>query len=246
METARVDTRGVAAFRTTHWTIVLGAGGPGGIEKREAFAQIYSDYWYPLYAYIRRRGHSPTDAEDITQDFFLHLISYDSLDGLVREGGKFRTFLLRLLDNFLANEWHRNRAQKRGGGQALLSLNIAEGESRYALEPPDCNTPETLFEQQWVFTLLAKVLEYLNAECETAGKGKLFADLRLHLQGERPGPPYAEVAAQHGMTEGAVKVAVHRLRQRYGELLREEIARTVGGPDEVDEELRHLIAVSAR
>ncbi len=246
MESEKGSGIGGAPFRTTHWTIVLSAARPGAEAKQEAFAQIYSDYWYPLYAYIRRRGHAPSDAEDVTQDFFLHLINYESLEGLVREGGKFRTFLLRLLDNFLANEWDRHRAQKRGAGQPLLSLNVADGEAKYLLEPPDRNTPETLFERQWVFTLLSKVLEYQAAECEAAGKGKLFADLRLHLQGERPGPPYAEVAARHGMTEGAVKVTVHRLRQRYGELLREEIARTVGGPEEVDDELRHFIAVSAQ
>lgn len=234
-----------ANFNTTHWTIVLSAARPGAEAKQQAFSRIYSDYWVPLYAYIRRRGYAPPDAEDITQDFFLHLINYESLEGLVREGGKFRTFLLRLLDNFLANQWDRSRAQKRGAGQPLLSLNVADGEAKYSLAAPDQNTPETLFERQWVFTLLRRVLESLNAECEAAGKGQLFADLRLHLQGERSGLSYAEVATRHSMTEGAVKVAVHRLRQRYGQLLREEIARTVGSPDEVDEELRRFIAVSA-
>lgn len=233
------------AFRTTHWTIVLTAARPDSESKCEAFGRIYSDYWYPLYAYIRRRGYLPPDAEDITQGFFLHVINHQSLDGLVREGGKFRTFLLRLLDNFLANEWDRQRAQKRGAGQPLLSLDVAAGEFRYSQEPSDRHTPETLYERQWVFTVLAKVLEAQAAECEAAGKGNLFADLRLHLQGERSGLPYAEVAARHGMTEGAVKVAVHRLRQRYRELLHKEIARTVGGSHEVDEELRHFIKVSA-
>ena len=235
-----------STFCTTHWTAVLQATSGEGEDSRDAFGRLYSDYWYPLYAYVRRRGYAPADAEDITQDFFVHLITYQALHGLEREGGKFRTFLLRLLDNFLANEWDRSRAQKRGAGQVLLSLNSAEGEARYALEPPDHSTPETLFERQWVVTLLAKVLENLGGECELTGKSGLFADLRLHLQGDRQGPPYADVAQRHGMSEGAVKVAVHRLRQRYGDLLRAEIVRTTGNPQAVDDELRYLIAVAAR
>lgn len=246
METAPSGVGGSPAFRTTHWTVVLDAARPGTERTQEAFAQIYLAYWYPLYAYIRRRGQLPPDAEDITQDFFLHLIEQQSLEGMERNGGKFRSFLLRSLDNFLANQWDRACAQKRGSGRPPLSLDAADGEARYALEPPAADTPESIFERQWVFTLLAKVLEALRGECETAGKGKLFGDLRLHLQGDRQGPPYAEVAARHEMSEGAVKIAVHRLRQRYGELLREEIARTVGSPEEVDDELRHFIAVSAR
>ena len=246
METAPSGVGGSPAFRTTHWTVVLDAARPGTEWTQAAFAQIYLAYWYPLYAYIRRRGHLPPDAEDITQDFFLHLIERRSLEGMERNGGKFRSFLLRSLDNFLANQWDRARAQKRGSGRPPLSLDAADGETRYALEPPAADTPESLFERQWVFTLLAKVLEALRSECESAGKGKLFGDLRLHLQGDRQGPAYTEVAAHHGMSEGAVKIAVHRLRQRYGELLREEIARTVGGPEEVDDELRHFITVSAR
>lgn len=246
MESDRASGFRGTTFRTTHWTVVLSAAQPGGPVNQEAFAQIYSDYWFPLYAYVRRRGYGPPDAEDVTQDFFLHLIEYASLDGLVREGGKFRTFLLRMLDNFLANQWDRARAQKRGAGQPLLPLDSVAGEMRYAAEALDHDTPEALFERQWIFTLLARVLRALQAECEAAGKGALFTDLRLHLQGERSGPPYAEIAARQGLSEGAVKVTVHRLRQRYGELLREEISRTVGGPHEVDEELRHFIGMSAR
>ena len=246
MATKQTDLHNAAAFRTTHWTIILSAARPGAEETQQAFAQIYSDYWYPLYAYVRRRGHPPPDAEDITQDFFVHLIEYQSLQGLEREGAKFRTFLLRLLDHFLTNEWNRRRAQKRGAGRPLLSLNIDDGEAKYLLEPPDRDSPEILFERQWVVTLLAKVLERLRSECAAAAKGALFADLSLHLQGDRQGPPYAEVAARHGMSEGAVKVAVHRLRQRYGQFLRDEIAQTVGRPEEVDDELRYLISVMAR
>ena len=246
MASDQLSEAGGAAFRTTQWTVVLGAASPDVDGSSHAFGQLYSDYWYPLYAYVRRRGYAPLDAEDITQDFFVHLIADQSLEGMEHKGGKFRSFLLRSLDNFLANQWDRTRAQKRGAGVRPLSLNLTDGEARFSIEAPAAETPETLFERQWIFTLLAKVLEYLNAECEAAGKGKLFADLRLHLQGEQTGPPYAEVAARHNMSEGAVKVAVYRLRQRYGELLREEIARTVSHADEVEDELRHFIAISAR
>ena len=244
---ARLFPSGNGAFATTHWSVVLLAGQESKVpEAREAFARVYLDYWYPLYAYVRRRGYTPHNAEDITQDFFLHLMGKKSLQGLEQSGGRFRSFLLRSLDNFLANEWDRRHAQKRGDGQPLLSLDVADGEAKYSLVPPDRDTPETLFERQWVFTLLAKVLEQLRKECAATGKSGLFEDVRLHLQGDRQGPPYAEVAARQGMSEGAVKVTVHRLRQRYVELLREEIARTVGSPEEVEDELRHLITLSAR
>jgi RNA polymerase sigma-70 factor (ECF subfamily) len=244
---ARFSPPGNGAFATTHWSVVLLAGQEGRIpEAREAFAKVYLDYWYPLYAYVRRRGHAPPGAEDITQDFFVHLMEKKSLQGLTQSGGRFRSFLLRSLDNFLANEWDRRHAQKRGDGQPLLSLNLADGEAKYSQALSDRETPESLFERQWVLTLLAKVLDQLRQECDTTGKGDLFEDLRLHLQGERQGPAYAEVAMRHGLSEGAVKVTVHRLRQRYGELLRSEIARTVSSPGEVDDELRHLIALSTR
>ena len=234
------------AFCTTHWTTVLNASNGANLDSADAFARLYCDYWPPLYGYLRRRRFSPADAEDVAQAFFTCLIEKQRLAGLEREGGRFRSFLLRSLDHFVTNLWGQERAQKRGAGARPLSLNAADGETRYGLEVPDRQTPESLFEMQWVFTLLANVLECLRAECETRGKGDLFRDLQPHLQGERGGPLYAEVAARHAMSEGAIKVAVHRLRQRYGELLREEIARTVSSPEEVDDELRHLITVSGR
>src|SRR5262245_13792823 len=153
------DAPGAGAFQTTHWTVVLEAARPGTTQSQDAFARIYLSYWIPLYTYIRRRGHSAPDAEDIAQDFFVHLIEKQSLAGMRREGGRFRSFLLRSLDNFLANEWDRAHAQKRGRGVQLLSLNATEAEAKYALEPATADTPATLFERQWVFTLLAKVLE---------------------------------------------------------------------------------------
>lgn len=231
------------AFRTTHWTEVLQAASPESAQGREAMGQLYRDYWYPLYAFIRWRGFSPEQAEDIAQDFFTRLIEKQALAGLHREGGKFRSFLLRSLENFLANEWHHRQAQKRGAGRAPISLDAESGEARYSLEPVDNVTPEVLFERQWVFTLLAHVMEKLREECAGNGKGELFQDLQPHLQGDRSGSPYAELAARRKMSEGAVKVAVHRLRQRYGELLRDEVTRTVSGPGEVEDELRYLISV---
>jgi len=236
----------LAAFQTTHWTQVLEAAHPQASSDNAAFADLYLAYWYPLYAFVRRRGLSPPEAEDIIQDFFTRLVSKQSLSGLQRDGGKFRSFLLRALDNFLANERDRAQAQKRGGGQRPLSLNVEEGEARFALEAPDAETPESLFEKRWAFTLLEHVTDWLRDEYAGANKRELFDQLRGCLQGDRSGPPYATIAVQCGMTEAAVKVAVHRMRHRYGELLRETITRTVSSPEEVDEELRHLISVVGR
>lgn len=233
-------------FQTTHWTAVLAAAAPDTGRNSAAFAELYLAYWPPLYAYARRRSFSPAEAEDIIQDFFTRLVSKESLSGLQRDGGRFRSFLLGALNNFLANEWDRTQAQKRGGGVRPLSLNVEEGEARFALDVPTAETPESLFERRWAFTLLEHVTGQLRDEYDGAGKGWLFEQLRGCLQGDRSGPAYATVAAECGMSEGAVKVAVHRMRHRYGELLREAIARTVGSPAEVDEELRYLISVVGR
>ena len=230
------------SFCATHWTLVLEAARPGSAGQ-EAFGKLYSDYWHPLYAFIRRRGFSPEEAEDITQAFFARMLEKEALGGLKREGGRFRSFLLAAVSNFLANEWDRAHAQKRGGGVKPLSLDTADEEGRYvALEVAESTTPESMFEKQWVLTLLNRVMERLR--CEQGERSALFEDLKPHLQSDRVGLPYAEIARKHGMSEGAIRVAVHRLRQRYGVLLREEIGRTVGSPDEVDEELRHLIQMA--
>lgn len=235
-----------AAFRTTQWTVILEAANPDALSDGAAFSSLYQAYWYPLYAYVRRRGFVSAEAEDITQNFFTRLVSKEALSGIKRDGGKFRSFLLRSLDNFLANEWDRAQAQKRGGGQRVLSFNVEEGEALFLLEMADAETPESLFEKRWALAVLEHVTAQLRSEFEAAGKGNLFDQLRPLLQGDRSGPAYATIAAQHKMTEGAVKVAVHRMRHRYGELLWEEIARTVSSPAEVDEELRYLISVVGR
>jgi len=236
----------LGTFQTTHWTVVLEAVSSNQGHNGDAFAELYLSYWSPLYAYARRRGFSPAEAEDIIQDFFTRLVSKESLSGLQRDGGRFRSFLLGALNNFLANEWDRTQAQKRGGGQRPLSLNAEEGEACFGMEAPDADTPESLFEKRWAFTLLEHATNQLRVEHDRAGKRGLFDQLRGCLQGDRSGTPYATVAVQCGMSEGAVKVAVHRMRHRYGELLRENIARTVSSPSEVDEELRYLIGVVGR
>lgn len=245
---SEIGRRGTPGFLTTHWTIVLEAAQPGATSSAEAFAQLYQDYWYPLYAFVRRRGHSVEEAEDITQGFFTRILDKQALAGIQRDGGRFRSFLMAGLVNFLANEWDRTHALKRGGGQPMLSLEIEieDGETRLVHESADDQTPESLFERNWAFVLLDHVTQRLQDEYAREGKDAFFRDVRVHLQGDRQGPSHAEVAVRHGMTEGGVKVAVHRLRQRYGRLLREEIARTVSSPAEVDEELRYLIEVVGR
>ena len=237
---------GLAAFQTTHWTLVLEAAHPDAPSDNTAFADLYLAYWPPLYAFARRRGLSPAEAEDVIQNFFTRLVSKRALSGVRPDGGRFRSFLLKSLENFLGNEWQRGQAQKRGGGQRPLSLNAAEGETCFALDAADGETPESLFEKRWAFTLLEHVADRLREEHVESGKRELFDQLRGCLQGDRSGPAYVTIAAQCGMSEGAVKVAVHRLRQRYGELLRQAIARTVSSPAEVDEELRYLISVVGR
>ena len=235
-----------ASFRTTHWSIVLAAANQASPNSQEALARLCETYWYPLYAYARRRGHGPPEAEDLTQEFFSRLLEKEYLAGITQEGGKFRSFLLTALKRFLANQWERAQAQKRGGGITIASVNETDAESRYQVEPADEATPEQLFERRWALTLLDQVFHRLQGEYRSSGKTELFDRLQVFLSGDQRLIPYAEVGTSLGMSEGAVKVAVHRLRKRYGELLREEIAQTVSSPQEVDEELRYLVAALGR
>lgn len=234
-----------ASFRTTHWTVVLEAASPEAPNATEAFAQLYRDYLPPLYAFVRRRGFAPADAADLTQGFFVRLLEKNGLNGIQRDGGRFRSYLLSGLNHFLINEWDRAQAQKRGSGQSPLSLNAEHAEAFFLSAHDESSSPEAIFERQWVFALLAHVMQQLQAEADAGGRERFFADAKPHLQGERNGLPYAEIATRHAMSEGAVKVAVHRLRHRYGELLRQEITRTVASPAEVEDELRHLLRVVA-
>ncbi len=229
-------------FVTTRWTVVLTAGGNQTTLARDALARLCQTYWYPLYAYVRRRGYPPADAEDLTQGFFARLLELNSLAGVRREKGRFRSFLLAAMNHYLADERDRAGAQKRGAGK-VVSLEIESAETRYRLEPVDRVTPEDIFQRQWAMTLLGTVLQALQKEYEAAGKGELFTALGGCLTGEKGAAPTAELAARLRMSEGAVRVAAHRLRQRYRELLRAEIAHTVASPAEVEEELRHLFRV---
>ena len=227
-------------FAATRWTLVLAAArGSQTPRAATAMAELCRIYWYPLYAFIRRRGYAAPEAEDLTQEFFTRLLEKHFLAAVDREKGRFRTFLLMAVKRFLANEYDRAEAQKRGGGQRIVPLEGLEPENRYRLEPADTLTPERLFEQQWALTLLDQVLARLEAEMTAGSKAALFEAMKGHLAGSRD-ETYAATAARLGMTEGAVKVAVHRLRRRYRAILQEEIAHTVACPEEIEEEIRYL------
>jgi RNA polymerase sigma factor (sigma-70 family) len=209
-------------------------------------ARLCARYWYPLYAYLRRQGKSPHDAQDLTQGFLLHLLKNQGLERVQREKGRFRSFLLAALKNFLADEWEKSQAQKRGGGVAAVSLDTDDAEERYQSDLAGPMEPDKLFERRWALTLLERVLGQLEAEFAAAGKKERFESLQVFLSGEPAGISYAEAGRQIGMSEGAVKVAVLRMRQRYRELLRGEIAQTVATEGEVEEELRYLLEVLGR
>jgi RNA polymerase sigma factor (sigma-70 family) len=229
-----------ADFATTHWSLVLAAGDRHSPQAEEALSALCAAYWYPLYAYVRRHGHSPEQAEDLTQEFFARLLEKDFLRNVDPEKGKFRAYLMACFRHFLANERDRPLAQKRGGGKTHLSLNFPDAEARYNLEPAHELTPEKLYERQWALTLLDQVLNRLRDESVREGHGRLFDTLKIFLTGESPSLSYEQVGRTLGLSVGAVKVAVHRLRRRYRELLREEIGRVVGDPSEIDAEIQAL------
>jgi RNA polymerase sigma-70 factor (ECF subfamily) len=233
-------------FVDTHWSVVLKAARQDSPGAAEALERLCRTYRYPLYAFIRRRGHNHHDAEDLTQEFFARLLDKNYLKNITMEGGKFRSYLLTLLKHFLANEWNRERTQKRGDGKPLLSIDDKEAETRYACEPADYSTPEALYDRRWAMALLDLVMNRLRAERIAAGKGELFEALRGHLTGADKSVPYAEIGARLGMSEGAVKKAKLDLTRRYGRLLWAEIAATVSSPEEVEEEIQYLIAVMSR
>jgi len=230
-------------FATTHWSVVLSAGHSETTRGRNALAALCETYWYPLYAYVRRQGHSPHDAEDLTQGFFARLLETESLAGVSPEKGKFRTFLLVALKRFLTNEWHHANSQKRGGGSFRVPLQGHTAETRYVAEPSEQLTAEKLYERRWALTLLDRVLSRLSDEFNAVGKKEQFEKLKPYLMAERESIPYAEAVVVLGMNEGSIKVAVYRLRRRFRQLFREEVAHTVARPEEIDEEIRHLLAV---
>jgi RNA polymerase sigma-70 factor (ECF subfamily) len=219
---------------------VLRAGQGDATQAQAALAQLCQAYWYPLYSFVRHRGYALHDAQDLTQAFFAHLVEKSTLSRVDPQQGRFRTFLLAALKNFLANDWDRSQARKRGGGQKIVSLEQDVAESRFALEPSHELTPEYQFERQWALTLLERVLAALRDEYHREGKVALFEELKGTLTGQEG--TYADMAARLGRSEGAIKVAAHRLRRRYRELLRALIAETVAEGD-VEDELRHLFTV---
>lgn len=231
-------------FVTTHWSVVLAAAGDSA-RAEGALASLCQTYWYPLYVYVRRRGYSPHDAQDLTQEFFARLLERQSLGRADPSRGRFRSFMLSSLNHFLSKEWEKAQTQKRGGGRQVVSLDFAAGERRYDLELADHATPDKAFDKQWALALLDQVLERLDHEYQEDGKGDLFAALKRSLAGTRESQPYAELATQLGVNESTVKVAVHRLRKRYRELLNLEIANTVNSPGEAEAELRQLLQALA-
>lgn len=233
------------AFVTTHWSVVRAAGRSDSTRALYSLEQLCRAYWYPLYVYLRRRGYGPEDAEDLTQEFFARLLHSKFLASANRERGRFRSFLLAALNHFVADEWDRQRAHKRGGGQRPIPLEAEAAETRYRLEPADTLTPEKVYEQRWARTVLANVIDQLRREYDREGKGALFAELKSCLTKARAAVPYGKLAGRLHVSEGALRVAVHRLRQRYRELLRANIAHTVADPAETEEELRYLLRVLA-
>ena len=233
-------------FATTHWSVVLAAGESHSLRSAQALETLCRAYWYPLYAYVRRQGRNPEDAQDLTQGFFAHLLRKDFLNGVGPEKGRFRSFLLACLKHFLADEWEKARTAKRGGTGPEPLLDLERAEERYGLEARIEATAESLYERRWSFDLLDRVLDQLRHEAVASGRDVVFDQLQCCLLGERPTVTYAQLGARLGMSETAVKVTVHRLRQRYRELLREEVAHTVTRPEEVDEEMRYLFQVVSR
>jgi RNA polymerase sigma-70 factor (ECF subfamily) len=225
---------------------VLAAQGAAATEARDALETLCRGYWYPLYAYLRRVGQAPHDAEDLTQEFFARLLEKEWLLAAAPEKGRFRTFLLVALKRFMAKEWHRSQAQKRGGAQPHLSLDTTDAERRYAGEPVETFAAEDIYERRWAMTLLDQTLAQLSAEFAQAGKAAEFDCLKRWLTADRGQIPYGEVAAELGSNEGAVRVAVHRLRKRFRQLFRDAIAGTVAEGESVEEELWHLVAVLSR
>ena len=231
---------GSSQFPTTRWTMVVAAGDPDRKEARSALVALCENYWYPLYAYLRRRGYAADQAQDLTQDFFIRVLEGRYLDRADPEKGRFRSFLLTSLKFFVADEEDRQRAQKRGGA-AVVSLEFSSGEERYQREPAHDETPERIFERRWALAVLDRVLERLRNEFVQHGRPEHFERLKVFLLGQSDAP-YAALAREMNTSEGALKVAIHRLRKRYRELFRQEIADTVADPAEVESELRFLAA----
>lgn len=230
-----------ARFQTTHWSIVLKAG--QGAE--EALLKLCRNYWLPLYAYTRRRGHAVHEAQDLTQGFFAHLLENSGFSAVAPDKGRFRSFLLVSLKHYLDNEWHKKRTIKRGGRQLFISWDELNPEERDLLEPTHTLSPEKLFNRQWALMLLERVMNQLQKECVAAKKAELFEKLKDYLVSGSGEKSYRQLAAELKMSEGVIKVSIHRLRRRFGELVREQVERTVANPNDVDDEIRELFSALA-
>jgi RNA polymerase sigma factor (sigma-70 family) len=241
-EAYRDEAQGRAQFNTTHWSVVLLAGEVQNPEADAALESLCRCYWYPLYAYIRRKGYSQHDAQDLTQDFFARLLERNYVRLAKAERGRFRSFLLKSLSHFLVNDWVRRQAQKRGNGQRLVSIQEQDAEERYQQEPASGVSAETLYDRRWALAVVGTALTGLGSEYRSTGRGAVFESLKDYILAEASTELYTRIGDKLGMTHGAVKVALHRLRGRFRELVRAEVAQTVPTPDEVDEELHCLIA----
>ncbi len=239
---ANSSVGGDRQFAATRWSVVLVAGRRSSPDSRRALESLCEAYWYPLYAYVRRRVPDVNDAHDLTQAFFAELLAKNYVGAATAERGRFRAFLLTALKHFLSKEWDKAKTQKRGGGKAPISLDFAAADSQYRLEPAGGLTAEQIYDREWAVALLGRILRRLEEESVQAGKSEQFAALKPFLIGDHAGATYADVAQRLGVTEAAAKMAAHRLRRRYRELLREEITETVSGPDEVEAEISNLFA----
>jgi RNA polymerase sigma-70 factor (ECF subfamily) len=243
--TKSYSVSGAGRFATTHWSVVLQAGQPGAPGYQQALETLCRGYWFPLYAYLRRHGYDSHQAEDYTQAFFCRVLEKQVLRLADSKRGRFRSFLLATLKNFLADERDRARAQKRGGGRKLLSIDFNEAENQYALEPAERLSPEKLFDKSWALTVLERTMACLKAELAGKNKKELFDHLKIYLTAEKGSIPYRDTAAELNMTEAAVRTAVHRLRRHYRKSLRDEIAHTIDTEDQIDEEIDDLFAALA-
>jgi len=240
------ENTSAARFSTTCWNVVAHAGKQDSPESRQALAELCQAYWYPVYAYLRRRGHKSHQAEYLAQGFFTDLLGRDFLKGVDPSKGRFRSFLLAALGHFLSNQRDRDERLKRGGKIPHLSLNFQDAERCYLREPAHVETPERLFERRWALTLLERVLDQLERAVSDENKGLLFERLKPSLMAEIDAGTYAEIGAELGMAEGTVRVAVHRLRKRFRVLLQEEIARTISDPGDLQEEINELFLALSR
>jgi RNA polymerase sigma-70 factor (ECF subfamily) len=232
-----------AEVATTQWSQVLAARDGSDTQARAALESLCQTYWQPLYAYIRHQGSDPDEARDLTQGYFAEFLEKDFLADVNPDKGRFRSFLLASLRNFLSHERERSRALKRGGGALTLSFDTQAGETRYASQPTEAMTPVEVYEHRWAITVLDRAMDRLEAESQEAGSWPQFQQLRQYLTSAEPQVPYGEAAEALGMSEGAIRTAVHRLRKRYGQALRAEIAQTVANPADTDGEVRHLLAI---